>query len=312
MAPATIIECIEEDLPELTILKREYEDRSKSTGSTTRAMKAPFVFLHSPIKTFEDIAETSLNSEHVKEWDIYHTKSRTAMSQLELSSESDVAFMSADYITGPITEILYSFFSNNWTMRHEDGGKAKRDEDIGIAKGGEETAAKSATVRYDLVFCKPNKGNETGDVIAIIEFKRLGLIRYRDFEDAIVVQSSSSEAIEKKKVIRTSKGGLKGNGLAFTKQVAAYASVSNCKHAALFDWANMILFEFNEMSSAKASLKANVRTVGEAAKISWVHEAKPVEGKKSSPTIQELGKIRKVMLGWLLNAFEDAKVQRAG
>jgi hypothetical protein len=113
------------------------------------------------------------------------------------------------------------------------------------------------------------------------------LIQYADFEGALAAEG----APPKKK---SKNSPLKANAVPFCKQVSAYAIQTQCKHVALLDWDNLVLFEFHQM---------NKRLVGDEAKVSWVHEFEQGIG------FMEKGFIRKVLLGWLLKAFEDAGIE---
>ena len=141
-------------------------------------------------------------------------------------------------------------------------------------------------MRFDFLFRKRSKSspNGQGEVIAVIKYKRRRLIRYNDFQPALVAEGAPPE----KKDI------LEGNAGPFCKQVSVYATRTGCGHVALLDCDNLTLFEFHRLGRGRG---------GDEAKVSWVHESDEGLG------FIEEGYIRKVLLGWLVKAFEDAGME---
>ncbi|EFQ90261.1 hypothetical protein PTT_13124 [Pyrenophora teres f. teres 0-1] len=169
-------------------------------------------------------------------------------------------------------------------------------------------------VRLDLVFVttkEHDKGEE--QKIAVIEFKRRGLINPEQFKDAILTGDPSQQEINKKLAKAGTKTLLKENAEVFCKQTSAYAYMSACKHVALSNWDHLVLFEFASLNSkGKDDYSA-----GDTANISWVYENSSVleEHSMHRQLYMKLGEvkvgtIRKALLGWLVQAFEDSlKIQ---
>jgi len=160
-----------------------------------------------------------------------------------------------------------------------------------------------------LVFKSTAQHPNPGKTIAVIEYKRRELIRHDDFADAIISDKSTPAQINNRKKQSTERGAgglLKSNGLSYCKQVCRYAHISKCKHVALFNWQHLLLFNFHQLSASmngSVKDKPNTFAAGDEAKISWVCEGAP------SLPFMEQGFIRKVLLGWLLRAFQDSKNQ---
>ncbi|KAF2846193.1 hypothetical protein T440DRAFT_375790, partial [Plenodomus tracheiphilus IPT5] len=157
--------------------------------------------------------------------------------------------------------------------------------------------------RFDLRFAKTSSSiNGTDACIAILEYKRRNYIEYTDFAPALLEDMSTVETVKAKKAaVGASKTHLKRDALQYTKHLAAYAHQPKCRHVALFNWDYLLLFDFFKISEQQSFPDYGVSiTAGDEAKVAWVQERLP--GKQ----YMEVGKIRKVMLGWIIQAFEEA------
>ncbi|KAH9878095.1 hypothetical protein J1614_003312 [Plenodomus biglobosus] len=291
---STVIECFDERLLILEA-QGEFPYRGvKASGKTTAYADAPKLLLYSKITKFEDIAESVLS----------HCRTNTNLGSKEISSTvscmtqangHDVMQTSAIYIIMPIIEVLNVIFPDGWTISTEltslDPDNIEKDEEQ-VQEGVDVTKKPNLrALRYDLVI--RYKGN---NVLAIIEYKRQGLIRYQDYHLALVDESTSPEEIRKKQAaldLKPNSKLLKCNGLVFSKQLVAHTTRSRCPHIALFNWDHLLVLE---MPAAKDQEGDN-----EFVNLSWVHE-----GDDQPSKYMEVGRIRKVLLGFILNAFDDA------
>ncbi|KAI4632145.1 uncharacterized protein J4E87_001616 [Alternaria ethzedia] len=190
-------------------------------------------------------------------------------------------------------EILHVLYPGKWTIHAELNDKKEPHRLESLEDPG--TKQKEFAVRYDLIFKSTADPDKT---IAVLEYKRRGLIRYNDFELAIVSNNASLNEIGLRKEKASTGNLLKTNGISYCKQVCLYAQISECKHVALFNWQHLLLFDFHQLNTGGDK----AYTAGEEAKITWVHE-------DHTRGFMERALIRKTLLGWLLKAFEDFESQ---
>jgi hypothetical protein len=86
---------------------------------------------------------------------------------------------------------------------------------------------KKPILRSDLVFTRSAEGNRKKTTIAVVEYKRRQVIRYKDYAKAILPSESSEQDIEKLK-LKANETGMKGlatmlegNAKAHGKQLCA-------------------------------------------------------------------------------------------
>jgi hypothetical protein len=148
-------------------------------------------------------------------------------------------------------------------------------------------------LRYDLVFQTTSVNNIGCKTIAVIEFKKTQQIRYRDFSPALF--SAIKNPIGEAPARKNRKKVLRSNAVSYTKQICKYARNSNCRHVALFNWDHLLLYDFYRLQDTKGTW-----TSGDEVGLIWICEDTSIEGEfiHNNP-------IRKVMLGWLLQAFAE-------
>jgi len=203
----------------------------------------------------------------------------STLPQLCQNSEGDISNTIHLYVIAPILEVLNHKYGDTFEYTTELSPTIEKEDDgDGKPKNG---------VRFDAVFLK----RQGGRTIAVLEFKRKEYLVYRDFEGALVKEKGSS-----------AEGLLKRNGDIFTKQISAYAVTSGCKHVALFNWDDLLLFYFFQLENKTNS----ARRIGKKARLVWVEEREDSRGWHI-----QTQSIRKALLGWLLRAFEDADMTPA-
>lgn len=297
--PASRIDCFNQGLPVLGVDTTTYKSVKPSSESTSKA-KPPLILRHVPSKHFWDLADNTLRAPTFTNHCQSNSPIATTFSKLPLESESDVVYASLLYAISPIMEILQVLYPDQWTMYTELNDRGEILENPG-------TNGTEAVVRYDLIF-KTTAGHlNPGKTIAMIEYKRRGLIRYDDFMEVIVSDDALPAEINKVKIDSQNRSrSLKTNGMSYSKQVCRYAQTSKCKHVALFNWQHLVLFDFHRLNSGTDKANRNKGesfTAGDEAKMSWVYERGAREG------VMEPGSIRKALLGWLLQAFNDCGSQ---
>ena len=135
--------------------------------------------------------------------------------------------------------------------------------------------------------------------------------------------NATADELQKKEDQATddeSKTLLDENGSAYTKQAKKHAQQSQCPHVAIFNWNHLLLYGF--------PLGSNEETKKERKMLTWVTEAENLKegGKKGNKTESktagkkggrkrdeeedisegmEVGYMRRVLLGWLRQAFKD-------
>ncbi|KAI4926260.1 hypothetical protein J4E85_006552 [Alternaria conjuncta] len=301
--PTSLIECFDQELPTLDAHPMPYKS-AKPSGESTRLAVPPLILRHVSWKQFSALADNTLSS--LTNNPQSENSISTTFSQLPLQSESDVVYASLLYVVQPIMEILQVLYPNQWTTHTELHDKAsEKRESLEDPK----TKVTKDVISYDLVFKSTTQHPNPGKTIAVIEYKRRELIRHNDFQDAIIPDSSTPAQINKLKkqsLDMGDQGLLKSNALSYCKQVSRYAQISKCKHVALFNWQHLLLFDFHQLSASMNGSfknKPNTFAAGDEAKISWVCEGAP------PVPFMEQGFIRKVLLGWIIRAFEDSRNQ---
>jgi hypothetical protein len=148
-------------------------------------------------------------------------------------------------------------------------------------------------IRPDVIFQKRDGDGMTGTAIAILEYKKLGNIKFEDFEEILLCKGISPRAV-KEALDNTEEGGtFTGNAIVYSKQVSVYARLKECPRVALFNWDHLLLYNFNLQDNKEPYM------AGSKADLVWVQETNDAD--------EFIGKcpIRKALLGWLLVAFRE-------
>lgn len=153
-------------------------------------------------------------------------------------------------------------------------------EDIGDHVQEITPEERGRNIRCDLVIRK--KADET--VIAILEFKREGVLRQSDFcfEDG-------PEGIYSSK-----RSGHVGNARSYMPQTEEYATGAKCHYIALLNWSHQILIVHSQARATRLGFR-----LGRKAEAYWISRA---EGDQS----------RMAVFGWAIMAFQASGVQEIG
>ncbi|KAF2846195.1 hypothetical protein T440DRAFT_376356, partial [Plenodomus tracheiphilus IPT5] len=188
MSQEMLLDCISKHLPKLEVLAGGYKATGFS-GSTTGAMTAPSVLINLPIERFEKLADEHLQADCLTAQDLHLKTSPVILKHAPLTVEQDVVAASVMHIIATVLPVLEALYPEGWHYRNEVTTKVK-----GGGKNDKDTS-----VRFDTIFRKITQNAEPGDIIAVIEFKRIGLIRYQDFKNTIVPATATREAIDNMK-----------------------------------------------------------------------------------------------------------------
>jgi hypothetical protein len=294
----TVIECFSRNLPNLKETRLRNYRSVAASSTTTAAATPPGVFFCSSPKDLTGFADIILA--HKATTDAAGGTRRIASDfrQWSKDSEQDICMAASVYIIEELCEILTIGYPNGWVLSNEctDRKLNKTANQIPAAKTKGKQAASPQkeeeseieNLRYDMVFHAPSTNGEEDKTIAIIEFKKPQQIRYADFKSALLVRNSG-----KKRASQFANGPLRGNAMSYSKQVSKYAAQQDCRHVALFNWDHLLLYNFTDLNTGQD-------TAGKTAGLTWVCENKKIEGEHIF-----YAPIRKVMLGWLLQAFGE-------
>ena len=211
--------------------------------------------------------------------------------QFECTHESDVVHEFCTYVWLPVHTALDDLYGEQWTRHTECLDSLKGS--IGVGTKG--------NIRYDmLIRTAPTYSASPNKPIAVIEFKKPRNIRYTDFKKALLDYPSTPKQIQTLKDDADDEANetlLRDNALPYMKQISTYAATSASPHVILSNWDDMLVFNFHQLHQPNGS------TAGEVAQLVWVSESK-----NETPQVNS-SKFLKVLLGSLLRAFEDAKLQ---
>jgi hypothetical protein len=313
-----LIESFNTNLPQLGVWDGPATYKSvKPSGTTTSMAIPPTRLLCSSPQLLANLADEKLADVKVKGTPqspnlVTH---RHTPSDLQISSngsEADVIAAFHQYVFTEICEVLKIVYPRGWKFSCETNESAytkiskpkRKDKDSDMAQSDQEEFEEATpdpevteNLRYDLLFQELRANGETsnteaGKTIAVIEFKKSGQIRYSDFEQSLVSAS-------RKKFGKTPE--LEYNALSYTKQVCKYAQKRGCAHVALFNWDHLLLYNFYQLGKTQPTNKKTlVPTAGAEAGLIWVCE----DTKVKEEFIHNMP-MRKVMLGWLLQAFKE-------
>lgn len=300
----TVLESFNYPLPTLKVGGETTYTSVRPSGTGTARAITPKVLLCCSATPLLDEAELALNDNRIRftpgsGLPRPSTNRRTAsdFNSWSKRSEQDIIAASQVYILENISEILRLVYPAGWHVSAEI-------TDVGL-NATASTKSKSEdkeNLRYDMMFhAPPERDGKKGKTIAIVEFKKAGQIRYRDFQEALIsINDASSEPgrdgiFDKKKRARGEGATNLGfNAESFTKQVCKYAKNREYWHIALFNWDHLLVYDFTKLNEPKSKDNA-----GEEAELIWAHE-----GNEAGEFIQRCP-IRKAMLGWILKAFEE-------
>jgi hypothetical protein len=286
-----------EKLPTLEDLRLDYK-LSSSSGETTKATKAPTLLLDEPLEPIYQHAVAAVEAAWKKNQKLRIFRLPETC-DLAMQTETDIVDAAMSYIVLPTMEVLSTFFPGQYLKKAE----LTTFEEHGNSAGRKLKSTSLNRLRYDLSFHKKGTGTigapgtkrradrnpKTDEVIAVVEFKRGGQVDYeKDFKPAVYPRDTPPAILAQKTEDAEHKESqtlLVGNGKTFTKQVSSYALRGSCPHVALFDWENLLLFNFDQMDVGSGD-------VGDRAKLIWVNE-------------NNGDYIRKAFLEWVIKAFED-------
>ena len=290
IGPPTHRDCFSQPLPQLTKGSGVRYRSVGASGATTNNATPPSILLNISAAYLENRAEKYLD-EHK---DNLRSKLpiSTTFPSFTLDSENDVVTASYTYIILPIMEMLRIKYGDKITLRTELTEKAM----IKVEKIVEDEVVVESVIRYDLVFKGSRSSAHAPRTVAVLEYKRRKMLRYTDFKEAIIpFNYKPADYNEAEYNLRRDGTLLMMNGISYSKQAAQYARTTNCGHVAIFDWENLVLLGFHELK------QAGDFTAGKHALIAWIHES-PLTN--AGRFIQKKH-IRKVMLGWILQALDQ-------
>jgi hypothetical protein len=323
--PARILDYFHESLPALDHTIIQYRVLSKASGKATTNQKLPIALIQYPHDAWTRAGQNAIDEVRNDDENsiIRELRAPRSFRELQLRSETDVVAASAIYIISPILEVLHRRYPGRFevynelsevTSNYEDekgqsvedssnpkksaspkSKKQKRghdemdDEDYAIEDEGDPNGRSSSTVRLDLCW----RSKESGDKIAVIEFKKRGQIRAEDYEKAIIPAKSKdmNRKLAAWQKAKTKPRRLQKNAVWHTKQVTAYAVRTNCPYVALFNWDHLLLFKWKKSDIVSDNLLPNNNS-GPSVSFTWVNDS-------------EETKIRLALLGWLDTAFKD-------
>jgi hypothetical protein len=259
-----------------------------------------------------DLADAAMKAVKKKDPEFEKLRIPSTITEHQMRSETDVVIAAMTYVVIPTMEILRRLFpdqfkeNSEWKRASEwkrvkEQGNTKTS---GSSKGRKTKRPSGDSVRFDLYFSKRgtsriDAAGTTGtkryadgtpkpdEAIAIVEFKRRGQVLLDDFNESIFESGTTREdwdAALIKLADKKRKTLLQRNGLMYTKQVSGYALSMGCPYVALFNWENLLLFNFDKMDRVK-------KRIGESAGFTWINEDKCAE-------------MRKAFLGFLIQAFQ--------
>ncbi|KAJ4373019.1 hypothetical protein N0V83_003310 [Neocucurbitaria cava] len=281
---ATYLQCFNHNLPQLDASPGPKKTRANPSSPSTANAKPPLVLLCLPTTSFEKRVDQAFQANMDLRTRLQAVRLPTDFPEFALVTEQDVVEATALYILAPIYEVLHALYPSKWLRFAE-----QKSEKVLNQKGEEEP------VRYDLIIKERGGKRKT---IAVLEYKKRNMVDYDDFKAALLSYNATPTEIQTRKIAASKLKGrtfLKPNAEAYTKQVSKYAKSTECGNVALFNWDNLVLFDFNRLGQPDFD-------AGDQANLVWVNES-GVGG----PFVNG-AHIRKALLGFLLKAFEDAEL----
>lgn len=297
LLPSRLLSSFNEKLPLLYRSKAlKYEVRDSTTPSTMLS-PAPIFFYYRSAQEFESEADRYIDKVRIQDSVLDQLHLPTHFSGCRLETEGDVVFNSTLYSILPCLEVIEHFCPEKWKVRIERSvvlNMPLHDFDISSLPEERKPPTNRSTVRYDLIFETVPPEGQNVETLAILEYKGAGLIRYEDYESAKLNADEAEAEVQRQLEAadqREVKTRLRGNGATFSQQGNKYAQNQGCSHVAIFNWNNLLLHEL--------PLGRRIETRGMKSILKWV-----VEDERLKQGYMEVGYIRKVLLGWLMKAFE--------
>ncbi|KAF9697862.1 hypothetical protein EKO04_004121 [Ascochyta lentis] len=225
--PTTIFDCFQQE--HATYPRKdgtlEQDTKRKATSSSTGTdnatppkllVKRASTYWTQKANTFLQSNRTALQRECVAE-------DEKLRARAELRIEADVVRVSYTYITHPIANAINVRYRTPVTVKAEE---------------------KSDRYRHDLSFNIHQDDSHNRKTIMIIEFKRIGLIKYEQFTEAMREEQDIRETLdelEEDGELTT----LASSALVLTKQAAAYADNWECPYVALCDFDRLVLLRLD-------------------------------------------------------------------
>jgi hypothetical protein len=297
LLPSRLLSSFNERLPWLYCSKdSKYELRDSTTPSTILS-PAPIFFYYRPAQELELEADRYMDKARIQDSVLDQLRIPTYLSGCRFETEGDVVFNSTLYSILPCLEVIEHFYPEKWKVRIERSvvlNMPLHDFDFSKLPEGKKPPTDKSTVRYDLIFETVPPEGQIAETLAIIEYKGAGLIRYEDYGSAVLNADEAEAEVQRQREAadqREVKTRLVGNGATFSQQGNKYAQNQRCSHVAIFNWDNLLLHEL--------PLGRRMETRGMKSILTWV-----VEDERLKQGYMEVGYIRKVLLGWLVKAFE--------
>lgn len=282
---ASIYDCFDLDLPDLVLPPEAKFKLVSSSSKTTRGALPVKMYVNEKAETHLKKAKDFLEKPKVEARLLKERHVYDAYPNIKLTNEAGVVAGSMAYIIMPLVAALHSQYGNRFEVTTEDTHSETYEDVSGDTR--------KIMVRTDLVFQRVPDGGGKPTVIAVIEYKRRGVIAYNDYAFAILDGGTTGDEINAK-LDPLPKTRLQGNAERHGMQTCTYAASTKCKHIALFNWDHLLIFHYYLLG------EHDVQTAGDYAGLTWATEG-DVQG-----TYVEQAPIRKVLLGWLLMAFEEA------
>ena len=297
LLPVRFLSSFNEKLPLLYRSNAPKYEVCDSTTPSTMLSPAPICFYYRSAQEFESEADHYINKARIQDSVLDQLHLPTYFSGCRLETDGDVVFNSTLYSILPCLEVIEQLYPEKWKVRVERSVVLNIPlHDFDFSKLPEETKPPTdkSTVRYDLILETVPPQGQNAETLAILEYKGAGLIRYEDYESAILNADEAEAEVQRQLEAadqREVKTRLRGNGATFSQQGDKYAQNQRCSHVAIFNWDNLLLHEL--------PLGRRMETRGMKSILTWV-----VEDERLKKGYMEVGYIRKVLLGWLMKAFE--------
>jgi hypothetical protein len=183
MTQDTALQAFDRNLPVLNRPTGNLYKLASAPGTETSKATPPQFLLCEQSTAFTDRADKVLKSDRIRNGPRKDNLAPTDLgAAFLLSSESDVVEAFAIFALAEIYEILNSLWPNRWCRRAEPTNASLSARGSAVEK-----------VRYDLIFHEIDDNGQPGDTIAVIEYKKAGMIRYADFSRALLPEKPTKE-----------------------------------------------------------------------------------------------------------------------
>jgi hypothetical protein len=241
-----LLECFNEEHPAYPHSKDHdastAADMSKASSTTTAEQQLPKLFIKRSHVTYIDIAEKYLRSNRAKNHPMFKTGTIASPEEAKavLRNEAVVVMVAMAYLLDPVKKAINAKYKTPIT----------RDAEVKMEK-----------CRLDFSF-NINQDDPDKDTqpIVVVEFKRKGLLRWNDFDQASVdddpddIKERLQEMRDEKPQRTTSFENPKCSGWWCAKQATVYAVNFKCPFVALCDYETLILLYFdNQLETVRVT-----------------------------------------------------------